>query len=305
MSLIISVIFMSFLLVDSSNGKEVGIITKAKGRVQIIKENSFKGVNYKFFKGIVELKDIVRTKRRSYAIINFIDKSKVFLDENSRLIVEDYIPTKTRLYVSTGKVIYKVYKRVKGTFEVKTPTALIGVKGTEFLTFVKHGITVVIVKKGVVEVFNPEFPQVKIKLTKGTATVIKPKEPPKKPVKISNVERFFKEKVEKFEKKETKEYEEKKVGKLEKEEKIETVEKKGEDLLETTSEEKGIEAELIEENLETITTENQNETVSTVDQEIIETIGEETQKDVANIIITGIPENLQMDVNIPPTKFPE
>ncbi len=304
MSLIISVIFMSFLLVDSSNGKEVGIITKAKGRVQIIKENSFKGVNYKFFKGIVELKDIVRTKRRSYAIINFIDKSKVFLDENSRLIVEDYIPSKTRLYVSTGKVIYKIYKRVKGTFEVKTPTALIGVKGTEFLTFVKHGITIVIVKKGVVEVFNPEFPQVKIKLTKGTATVIKPKEPPKKPVKISSVEKFFKEKVEKFEKKEIKEYE-KKEGKLEKQEKIETVEKERENLLEAASEEKGIEAELIEENLETITTENQNETVSTIDQEIIEIIREETQKDVANIIITGIPENLQIDVNIPPTKFPE
>lgn len=268
----------------SSNGKEVGVITEAKGKVQIIKKNSFKGIDYKFFKGIVEIKDIVRTKRRSYAKINFIDKSKVFLDENSRLLVEDYIPSRTRLYVSTGKVIYKIYKRVKGIYEVKTPTALIGVKGTEFLVTVRFGITMIMVKDGTVEVFNPEFPHIKVKLTKGMGTVIKPNKPPRKPIRIPNIERFFVEKT--YEKKET------------------IQESKEKILLEETTK-KDVGTEITEKNSEMTTIENQNETISTINQEISKAIQETTQLETANILLTGSPDNLQMDLYIPSTKFPE
>jgi len=177
---------MNLVFTVSSNAIVVGNITKAKGKVQIIKENSFKGVDYKIFGGKLEVKDIVRTKRKSFANILFIDNTKVFLEEKSRLIIENFIPDKdVSLYTPSGKVIYKVVKRVKGKFKVKTPTALIGVKGTKFMTVVKDGITYVFTFKGTVEVINPKFPKKSVKLTSGTFTIIKKDKHPSSPVKFN------------------------------------------------------------------------------------------------------------------------
>jgi len=172
----------------------VGKIIKAKGRVVILKKNSFRPVSYKKYKGKLYVKDIVRTKRRSYADIKFIDTTQVHLSPESRLIIEDYRPQSKFLYATYGKVIYKVAKQNKALFKIKTPTALIGVKGTQLLTYVKDGFSIIAVKEGLVEVYNPKIPNVKVLLKPKTLTVVKKDLPPTKPIKLDEkkLEKLFK-----------------------------------------------------------------------------------------------------------------
>ena len=172
----------------------VGRVEKAKGKVSILKKGSFRGIDYRKINGKVEVGDIVRTKRRSFADISFIDRTRVFLKEKSRLIVEKYIPGKEVTVSSPmGKVIYRVMKVTRGAYRVKTPTALIGVKGTELATIVDSGISVILVKKGRVEVVNPEFPHYRVVVNRNMATVVRPGKPPSRPAFVSKtvIEKVF------------------------------------------------------------------------------------------------------------------
>ncbi len=199
----------------------VGKIEKAKGRVSILKKGSFRGINYKRVKGKIEVGDIVRTKRKSFADISFIDKTKVHLEESSRLIVEKYIPGKeVDINSPSGKVVYRVAKVTRGAYRIKTPTALIGVKGTELATIVDSGISIVVVKEGAVEVMNPELPQYRVVVKRNMATVVKPGKPPAKPITVSKtvIEKVFKgtkpkKEEEKSERREEKKPEKKTEGK--------------------------------------------------------------------------------------------
>ena len=190
LSLVLSIVFSLPAL-----SQVVGKIEKAKGRVSILKKGSFRGINYKRVKGKVEVGDVVRTKRRSFADISFIDRTKVHLEESSRLIVEKYIPGKeVALNSPSGKVVYRVVKVTRGAYRIKTPTALIGVKGTELATIVDSGISLVVVKEGAVEVMNPELPQYRVVVKRNMATVVKPGKPPSKPIRVGKtiIEKVFK-----------------------------------------------------------------------------------------------------------------
>ncbi|SNR72314.1 FecR family protein [Desulfurobacterium atlanticum] len=143
------------ILVPSISFAAVGRVTYAKGKVDIVKKGRFKGVSWKTLNGEVDVGDIVRTKRKSEAQIKFIDNTEVFLAERTRLIVEKYIPEReANMSLPFGRVIYRVSGRTAGAFNVKTPIALIGVKGTEFLVDVNFERVLVAVLKGVVEVKN-------------------------------------------------------------------------------------------------------------------------------------------------------
>jgi len=173
----------------------VGKIEKARGRVSILKKGNFRGINYKKVKGKIEVGDVVRTKRKSFADISFIDKTRVHLEESSRLIVEKYIPGKeTTINSPSGKVVYRVTKVTRGAYRIKTPTALIGVKGTELATIVDSGVSVVVVREGAVEVVNPELPHYRVVVKRNMATVVKPGKPPAKPVTVGKptIEKVFK-----------------------------------------------------------------------------------------------------------------
>ena len=182
---------MSLLSVVFSDAREVGKIIEATGKVQIIKKGSFKGIDYSIYKGIIEEGDVVRTKRNSYAKIRFIDKTEVLLDEKSRLVVEKYELRNASLYATTGKVIYKIYKKIKGSYKIKTPTTIIGVKGTKLATIIKPSYTLVILKEGLIEVNNPKFPDIKLTLTEGKATVVRANMPPSKPKKVEDIDKIF------------------------------------------------------------------------------------------------------------------
>ncbi len=196
--LIVLLVFMTIIWpgLTQADTKKVGEIVKAKGRVSIVRANTFKGIFWKKDPRLF-IRDIVRTKRKSMAWIDFIDGSKVVLEERSRLIIEKYIPGgEVRVKNPSGKVVYKVSKRVRGKFMVETPTALIGVKGTEFATITTPIMAVVMVKTGMVEVVNPEYPEIKVVLPPKSVTVVRIGAPPAPPTKVSEkiIEKIFKPK---------------------------------------------------------------------------------------------------------------
>ncbi|MEO2154976.1 MAG: FecR domain-containing protein [Nanoarchaeota archaeon] len=172
----------------------VGKVVKSRGRVVVLKKNAFRPISIKRVKGKLFVGDILRTKRKAFAEVKFIDNTKIFLEPETRLIIEDYRKGDKEVYTTYGKVIYKIAKQTHGTFKIKTPTSIIGVKGTELLTFVKDGASIIAVKEGKVEVFNPSVPKVKVLLRENTLTIVKKNSPPLPPVKVDKkvIEKLFK-----------------------------------------------------------------------------------------------------------------
>jgi len=109
--------------------EHAGSIVRFCGVVKVYKKDDLRGVdvndnNTDFFVG-----DSVKTRRDSEAFIKMADGSKIILEEMSALVVNGIRDTE----VGDGKVLFDVIKlgQVAG-FMVKTKTATIGVKGTQF-----------------------------------------------------------------------------------------------------------------------------------------------------------------------------
>lgn len=88
----------------------------------------------------VYVKDQVITGDKSFAILQFIDGAKVTVRPNSKIFIEEYVfnggddDTATLNLVEGGLRIITgaMAKTQPESYKVKTPTALMGVRGTEF-----------------------------------------------------------------------------------------------------------------------------------------------------------------------------
>lgn len=117
----------------------VGRFTSVKGNVtQTRDDKALKPV----FNSLIEAKDVITTGDKSSAKMVFDDKSTITLTENSSMVVKEFsIKGKERrgiFSLSLGKLIADVTKFVggKNAFEVHTPTAVCGVRGTGFVVAV-------------------------------------------------------------------------------------------------------------------------------------------------------------------------
>lgn len=113
----------------------VGRFTSVKGNVtQTRDDKALKPV----FNSLIEAKDVITTGDKSSAKMVFDDKSTITLSENSSMVVKEFaIKGKERrgiFSLTLGKLIADVTKYVggKNAFEVHTPTAVCGVRGTGF-----------------------------------------------------------------------------------------------------------------------------------------------------------------------------
>lgn len=107
--------------------------------------------------------DVVETRDDGYAIIELTDRASVKLRENTKLVIES-LGDAVAVTLQTGSVFARV-QRAAGAltgwvFEVRTPTVVAGVRGTEF--FVGYGRTIegkpdlwLCVNEGLVEVAVP------------------------------------------------------------------------------------------------------------------------------------------------------
>jgi len=181
----------------------IGKITAVEGNVDIMKPGQERVVPGRLLAPVSE-GDIVRTKSSGKAEITFDDESIIRLAPNTRLQITEYLMEgskrksgvmnlfrgKIRAVVSKSRKIIGIAFGEGERFEVRTPTAVAGVKGTDFFVTYALGITGVMVADGKIDVFNPAIPGQVVLVTTGNATTIAENQPPQTPRPVSDVEKI-------------------------------------------------------------------------------------------------------------------
>jgi hypothetical protein len=88
----------------------------------------------------IYVEDAIMTGPKSFAVVQFLDGSKVTIKPNSEIVIEDYVyngdaeDQATLNLVSGGLRVITgaMAKNNPENYKVKTPVALMGVRGTEF-----------------------------------------------------------------------------------------------------------------------------------------------------------------------------
>jgi len=175
----------------------VGKFSYVEGRVDILRGGSLRAIPVKIGDP-VNINDVVRTKSNSKAKISFTDGNTVMLAERTRIDIDKYVTDvgkdKRIIKLSRGKLrsvvgffrktLFKI-KKVSahiGTnhYEVHTPTAVSGVRGTDFLVSHTRNVTGVFVRKGNVYIYNHDFPDRVINVPEKHYTTVQARALPKK-----------------------------------------------------------------------------------------------------------------------------
>jgi outer membrane protein assembly factor BamB len=112
---------------------------------------------------LLEEHDSIQVESGSFCEIQFGDKAVVRVEENTELSISNIFiktgETKIGIDLAVGSVLVKVQKLVnEGKFNVKTQSAVCGVRGTQFSVKSEPGIdTVLAVKEGSVAILPPEL----------------------------------------------------------------------------------------------------------------------------------------------------
>ncbi|MBI5454367.1 MAG: FecR domain-containing protein [Deltaproteobacteria bacterium] len=182
---------------------EVGYFSKLDGKADITRAGSSTAVPVrngdKVFVG-----DVVRTKAGSKAELTFNDKTVVRLAPESRIKVDEYLfnpdggRKKASLYLFRGKVrgVVSTFKKKvipvsmnESTFNIQTPTAIAGVRGTDLFVFYLRGTTGVVFNEGLGFVYNPRVPAQVVDIRAGQSTfILHPEAPPLPPRRALNIE---------------------------------------------------------------------------------------------------------------------
>lgn len=124
-------LFLSILIAffTTLNAAAVGHVKSVNGDVKIKNEDSFKKRNVE--SGMeINGGDLISTSSSSTAVINLIDGSVLALDSSSLL----HFGSDSSLNQTEGRIYYKITTRdAANALKVKTPFAIIGIKGTTFL----------------------------------------------------------------------------------------------------------------------------------------------------------------------------
>ena len=156
---ILLISFLSFMLLESSG---TNISTERVAKVKMVKGKVFwhiKGEKKRkrlSINKVLPLNSIIETGKSSKVVLLLKGGSKVELDENSSIILNRSYLKKVHQSTSVikGSVKFKIKKIFKDKkFRVYTPTAVVGVRGTEYeIQIAPDGSIAVNVEEGIVEV---------------------------------------------------------------------------------------------------------------------------------------------------------
>lgn len=126
-------------------------INKVKGTAKVQHENSIKKSKLKAGDTLKQ-GDTLLTYRNAKIVLTMSDKTKIVVNEYAKLQLLSH----DEYTQSGGKVFFKVTKRKGGKgLKVKTPFAIIGVKGTQFVVTDSDKDKSLSLKEGLVGVDNP------------------------------------------------------------------------------------------------------------------------------------------------------
>ncbi|RLC22898.1 MAG: hypothetical protein DRH56_08175, partial [Deltaproteobacteria bacterium] len=174
--------FLSFLPY-TANAAPVGKFTQVRGQVDITPPGGHARAVHKG--DPVNVGDIVRTKAGAKAEIRFIDGSILRLAQKSRVKVNQYMVKKGKrrasLSLFRGKIRSMVKSVLAGLFgrskknryEIHTPTAVLGVRGTDFFSYYLQGVSGALCREGHVYGYPANNPEAVKMITAGQALLIK------------------------------------------------------------------------------------------------------------------------------------
>jgi len=130
---------ISLLILSTSVSANIGLVTNFSGSGAIERDEGFE--IYEIEKDLgVEMLDVIATAKGKVRI-DFIDDTRVDVTEHSRLVIDDFVydPASQEgslsLKASLGTIRYasgQIAKNSKQNVKITTPSAVIGVRGTDF-----------------------------------------------------------------------------------------------------------------------------------------------------------------------------
>jgi hypothetical protein len=154
-----------FLSSQSYAAEAVGKFTRVEGKVDILRQGALPAMPAHVDDSLFQ-KDIIRTKSSSGAEIRFKDNTVLRIAQRSRIDISEYFSGESNkgiIKLSRGQVQAVVDKSVTkrislapgaNRFEIQTPNAVAGVRGTTFHVLYDKDVTTVLLKDGDVCVFN-------------------------------------------------------------------------------------------------------------------------------------------------------
>lgn len=177
----------------------VGFFTKVQGDVDILPAGGV--VQPARPGGPVSLGDAVRTKRNGKTEIQFKDDTMIQLAPETRITIDEYsfrgadtretgllslLRGKLRAVVSRIRAVAVPVGRAESSFNIKTPTAIAGVKGSDLIVYHERGITGVVFIEGLGFVFNPSLPDRVVPIQGGQMSLVRSAaDPPLDAVNVS------------------------------------------------------------------------------------------------------------------------
>jgi hypothetical protein len=146
-------------------GAEAGRVTAVEGKADILRKGAPSAVIARVGDA-VQGGDILRTKRLSRLEVRLADGSVLKLSELTRLEITKFVlgeQPEGLLESTRGQVraiVTETFAKRKESFRVKTPTAIVGVQGTDFSLIIRALWTLVKVYDGIVGVSNERGKQV-------------------------------------------------------------------------------------------------------------------------------------------------
>jgi hypothetical protein len=161
--------FQAGMLTNAQAADIVGRLTQVEGRVDILRGGKLPGIPVTLNDG-VQVGDVLRTKSLSKAQVTFNDNSTITISPESRVAIEAYMFDSSQnkrnavvqLFQGLAQVVVsKIYKSAEPDFVVKTKTAIMGVRGTDFGVRVYSTSSDVLNFEGLLQVGNilPEVSQ--------------------------------------------------------------------------------------------------------------------------------------------------
>jgi hypothetical protein len=156
-------------MLTSAQADVVGRLTQVEGKVDILRGGQLPAIPVKLNDG-VQTGDVLRTKSLSKAQVTFIDNSTLTISPESRVGIEAYMFDSSQnkrnavvqLFQGLAHVaVSKIFKAAEPDFVVKTQTAIMGVRGTDFGVRIYPNSSDVLNFEGLLQVGNvlPEVGQ--------------------------------------------------------------------------------------------------------------------------------------------------
>lgn len=183
---LMAIVVALVLLPGMALAEPVGTFTRVEGPVDILRQSEIAAVKVSVGDP-VSMGDAIRTKRNGKAEIKFRDETVIQLAPETRITIDEYsyggadtrekgliglLRGKVRAIVSKVKAAVTPVSRTDASFNIKTPTAIAGVKGSELIVYYERGVTGVIFITGEGFIYNHTRPDKVVPVRGGQASFL-------------------------------------------------------------------------------------------------------------------------------------